>query len=42
MWETFTDGLKDQSIDDLVMMASYIKEELKRRNALSAWHGVGK
>jgi hypothetical protein len=42
MWEDFTNGLKEQSIDELIMMASYIKEELKRRNASSAWHAVGR
>lgn len=40
MWETFREGLKNDSIDDLITMAGFIKEELKRRGASSAWRAV--
>jgi hypothetical protein len=40
MWESFRDGLKTESIDDLITMAGIIREELKRRGASSAWRAV--
>lgn len=40
MWENFTDELKKQSVDDLLTMARFIKEELNRRGAVQAWRAV--
>jgi hypothetical protein len=40
VWEAFREGLKKQSIDDLITMAGIIREELKRRGASSAWRAV--
>ena len=40
-WEDYREGLKSESINDLLTMAGFIKVELERRNAGQAWHAVG-
>jgi hypothetical protein len=41
-WEDYRKGLEKESIDDLLTMAGFIKEELASRNASQAWSAVGK
>lgn len=41
-WEGFRESLKKESINDLLTMAGFIKEELTSRNASQAWSAVGK
>jgi len=41
-WEDYREGLKRESIDNLLTMAGFIKEELAHRGASQAWNAVGK
>jgi cell division protein YceG involved in septum cleavage len=41
-WEEYREGLKRESINDLLTMASFIRAELERRGASQAWNAVGK
>lgn len=42
MWEEYRKSLEKESINDLISMASIIKEELHRRGASLAWEAVGR